>query len=159
LRRAASKEELDNENEIGSIGKIPIAIALTLLIRGMVRPMDVALVASWTAYFTILNMTAQSTGDGGAPILPAFPPQGHVPAIISNPLGMRFERSSTYRRWLILGTLVGLIGPLAWLLVFSVGTPGMELEAARVVARPLFLMCCQVTTEGISKRNLVRIMS
>ena len=157
LRRAASKEGLDNENEIGSVGKIPIAIALVLLIRGMVRPMDVALVASLTAYFTILNMTAQSTRDEGAPILPAVPSQGHVPSILSNPMGMQFKRSSTYRRWLILGALIGLFGPLAWLLVFTAGTTGMGLEAARVVARPLFLMCCQVTTEAISKRNLVRI--
>ena len=160
LKRAASKKELYNEKEIGSVGKIPIAIALVLLIRGMVRPMDVALVASLTAYFTILNMTAQSPKDGGAPMLPAVPPQGHVPAILSNPMGMRFERSSEYRKWLILGALVGLVGPLAWLLVFTAGTTGMGLEAARVVARPLFLMCCQVTTEAISKRNLVRkIMS
>jgi hypothetical protein len=164
LRRAASKEESDNENETGSIGKIPILIALSLLFGGMVRPIDVALVASWTAYFTILNMTAQSARVGGAPILPAVPPQGHVPMIVSNPLGMRFERSSTYRRWLKLGALVGLIGPLAWLLVGSIvlplrGAASIELGAARVVGRPLFLTCCQMTTEAIAKRNLVRMNS
>lgn len=151
---------IPNQRAIGSISKIPIAIALALLVTGMVRPMDVALVASLTAYITILNMTAQSERDGGAPILPSVPPQGHIPKILSNPLGMRFERSSTYRRWLRLGALVGMIGPLAWLLVTTVVLPWqgavvMEPEAARVVSRPLFLMCCQVTTEAISKRNLM----
>ena len=160
LKRAASKEKRASENKSGSIGKIPIAIALSLLLRGMVRPIDVALVASWTAYFTILKMVAQSERDGGAPVLPTIPPQGHVPMILEHPLGMRFERSSTYRRWLKLGALVGVIGPLAWLLSVMLlpalrGVPGIELETSRVVARPLFIMSCQMITEVITKQNLV----
>ena len=167
LRRAASKDELDNEKStrIGST-KIPIAIALSLLIRGLVRPMDVAVVACWTTYFIILNMTARSVREStGAPILPAVPPQGHVPAILSNPMGVRFERSETYRRWLKLGAVLGLIGPIAWLLLhqfvllpllWTGGVePGPTIEAARAVSRPLFLLCCQMTTEAISRRNLV----
>jgi hypothetical protein len=158
LRRAASKEELDNEGEIGSIHKLPIAIGLSLVIRGLVRPMDVALVACWTAYFIILNMTAQSgrrdsIAGGQVPIMPALPPQGHVPAILSNPMGTKIKSSSSYRQWLNLGAVVGLIGPLAMIIYYIVKADMMD--AARVVSRPLFLLCCQIVTEAISKKSLV----
>ena len=158
LRRAASKEELDNEGEIKSIDKTPIAIGLSLVIRGLVRPMDVALVACWTAYFIILNMTARSgrrdsTAGGQVPIMPALPPQGHVPAILTNPMGINFESSSSYRQWLNLGAVVGLIGPLSMIIYYIVKADMMD--AARVVSRPLFLLCCQIVTEAISKKSLV----
>mmetsp|Transcript_24703 Transcript_24703/g.51083 ORF Transcript_24703/g.51083 Transcript_24703/m.51083 type:complete len:420 (+) Transcript_24703:1632-2891(+) len=160
LRMAASREELQNEgDEIGSIGKLPIGTGIALLAGGLVRPMDVALVACWTAYFVVLNSTAQSPRDmnTGAPVLPSVPPQGHVPSILSNPMGVRFERSTTYRRWLKLGAVLGLVGPLAWLLVATATTAAavVDIEAARVVARPVFLLCCQMTTEAIAKRNLI----
>ena len=158
LRRAASKEELDNEGEIKSIDKTPIAIGLSLVIRGLVRPMDVALVACWTAYFIILNMTARSgrrdsTAGGQVPIMPALPPQGHVPAILTNPMGINFESSSSYRQWLNVGAVVGLIGPLSMIIYYIVKADMMD--AARVVSRPLFLLCCQIVTEAISKKSLV----
>jgi hypothetical protein len=158
LRRAASKEELDNEGEIGSIDKIPVAIGLSLVVRGLVRPMDVALVACWTVYIIILNMTARSgrrdsTAGGQVPIMPALPPQGHVPAILTNPMGMKIESSSSYRQWLNLGAVVGLIGPLAMIIYYIVKADMMD--AARVVSRPLFLLCCQIVTEAISKKSLV----
>ena len=158
LRRAASKEELDHEGEIKSIDKTPIAIGLSLVIRGLVRPMDVALVACWTAYFIILNMTARSgrrdsTAGGQVPIMPALPPQGHVPAILTNPMGSNFESSSSYRQWLNLGAVVGLIGPLSMIIYYIVKADMMD--AARVVSRPLFLLCCQIVTEAISKKSLV----
>ncbi|OEU19831.1 hypothetical protein FRACYDRAFT_224549 [Fragilariopsis cylindrus CCMP1102] len=158
LRRAASKEELDHEGEIKSIDKTPIAIGLSLVIRGLVRPMDVALVACWTAYFIILNMTARSgrsdsTAGGQVPIMPALPPQGHVPAILTNPMGSNFESSSSYRQWLNLGAVVGLIGPLSMIIYYLVKADMMD--AARVVSRPLFLLCCQIVTEAISKKSLI----
>jgi hypothetical protein len=160
LRRAASKEELDNEGEIGSIDKIPIAIGLALVIRGLVRPMDIVLVSCWTAYFIILNMTAQSgrgdsTAGGQVPIMPALPPQGHVPAILTNPMGMKIESSSSYRQWLNLGAVVGLFGPLAMIIYYIVKADMMD--AARVVSRPLFLLCSQIVTEAISKKSMVSI--
>jgi len=140
-------------NEIRSIDKIPIAIGLSLVVRGLVRPMDVALVACWTTYFIILNMTAQSIRDStGAPIMPAVPPQGHVPTILSNPMGMLFQRSVSYRRWLNLGAVVGLGLPLALLIHYIFQA---EMDAARVLSRPIFVLCCQVVTEAISRRNLI----
>eukprot|EP00536_Pseudo-nitzschia_multiseries_P005698 jgi/Psemu1/318719/estExt_fgenesh1_pm.C_1100005 len=162
LRMAASKEELQIEGDIGSIGKLPIAIGFSLLMSGLVRPMDVAIVACWTAYFVVLNMTAQSSRDGGAPIMPAIPPQGHVPSILSNPMGMRFEQSGMYHMWLKLGALLGLVGPILWLLATMIvlpwkGAANLDIESARVVGRPIFLLCCQMTTEALSKRTLVSL--
>eukprot|EP00531_Pseudo-nitzschia_arenysensis_P015530 CAMPEP_0116154762 /NCGR_PEP_ID=MMETSP0329-20121206/21952_1 /TAXON_ID=697910 /ORGANISM="Pseudo-nitzschia arenysensis, Strain B593" /LENGTH=351 /DNA_ID=CAMNT_0003651761 /DNA_START=44 /DNA_END=1097 /DNA_ORIENTATION=+ len=111
LKRAARKEKSfssNNDDDDRVADKIPAIVALLLLVRGMARPADAALVASFTAYFTILNMTAESLRDSGAPILPAVPPQGHAPNILSNPLGL--EKSTLYARWLKLGVLVGLVG-------------------------------------------------
>jgi len=152
---ASRRSRKYGHNEIRSIDKIPIAIGLSLVVRGLVRPMDVALVACWTTYFIILNMTAQSIRDStGAPIMPAVPPQGHVPTILSNPMGMLFQRSVSYRRWLNLGAVVGLGLPLALLIHYIFQA---EMDAARVLSRPIFVLCCQVVTEAISRRNLVRI--
>jgi len=148
-----SRNRKYDRNEIRSIDKIPIAIGLSLAVRGLVRPMDVALVACWTTYFIILNMTAQSIREStGAPIMPAVPPQGHVPAILSNPMGILFQRSVLYRRWLNLGAVVGLGLPLALLIRYLFQA---KMDAARVLSRPLFLLCCQVVTEAISRRNLI----
>ncbi len=152
LKRAARKDKSfsRDDSSSGLADKIPVIVALLLLVRGMARPADAALVASFTAYFTILNMTAESLRDSGAPILPAVPPQGHSPTILSNPLGL--EKSILYGRWLKLGVLMGLIGPLVWLCSSS----KLPLEALRLVGRPLFLLCCQMATERTAKQNQVR---
>eukprot|EP00531_Pseudo-nitzschia_arenysensis_P015930 CAMPEP_0116144790 /NCGR_PEP_ID=MMETSP0329-20121206/16210_1 /TAXON_ID=697910 /ORGANISM="Pseudo-nitzschia arenysensis, Strain B593" /LENGTH=368 /DNA_ID=CAMNT_0003640277 /DNA_START=52 /DNA_END=1155 /DNA_ORIENTATION=+ len=151
LKRAARKEKSfssNNDDDDRVADKIPAIVALLLLVRGMARPADAALVASFTAYFTILNMTAESLRDSGAPILPAVPPQGHAPNILSNPLGL--EKSTLYARWLKLGVLVGLVGPLA-----SLFASKLPLEATQLVGRPLFLLCCQMATERTAKQNQV----
>ncbi|KAG7344370.1 hypothetical protein IV203_022378 [Nitzschia inconspicua] len=162
LRRAAAKEELDSEGAISSpIYKTPLVVAFSLLARGWVRPMDVLVVACLSTYFIVLNMAAQSTRDlTGAPILPATPPQGHVPYIVSNPLGRRTEESTWYDAWLKMGVTVGLLGPLAILfrsfiaIKFGTETTGMAIETTRMYARPLFLLCCQIATEAMSRRSL-----
>ena len=154
LRRAAAKEEVDTEGEYTSIDKTPLVIAIALVLKGLIRPMDICIVACWTTYFIVLNMAAQSSRDWtGAPILPATPPQGHVPTLISNPLGLRTEQSSWYNTWLKLGVVIGLIGPLGFVVrCMMIG----NLNVAKFCARPLFLLCCQIVTEAVSKRSLVR---
>jgi hypothetical protein len=169
LRRAAAKEELDTEGNVSSpIYKTPLVVAFSLVARGWVRPMDVLVVACLSTYFIVLNMAAQSTRDlTGAPILPATPPQGHVPYIVANPLGRRTEESVWYDAWLKVGVVVGLLGPLAILfksfLAIKFGGAangtGMAIETTRMYARPLFLLCCQIATEAISRRSLVNIKS
>jgi hypothetical protein len=159
LRRAAAKEELDIEGELSPIDKTPIVIAFSLVVRGWVRPMDLTLVACCTTYFILLNMAGKASRDlSGAPILPATPPQGHVPTLVSNPLGWRMEQSSLYNTWLKTGVLLGLVGPIA-LLFRSITTVNGPMETIRIVARPLFLLCCQIVTEAISRRLLVSLYS
>lgn len=156
LRRAAAskKRKLRNKSDlISSSDKLPIIVGSSLVCRGLIRPMDVALIACWTTYFIILNMTAKSARNStGTPIMPALPPQEHVPTLISNPLGTLLARSVSYRRWLNAGAIVALFFPIALVMVYIVHG---NIDAARVVARPLFVLCCQIITETVSKRNLV----
>tara|TARA_B110001450_G_C17355861_1_gene373506 strand:- start:129 stop:548 length:420 start_codon:yes stop_codon:yes gene_type:complete len=99
-------------------------------------------------------MTAKSARNStGTPIMPALPPQEHVPFLISNPLGTLLAQSVSYRRWLNAGAIVALFFPIALVMVYIVHG---NIDAARVVARPLFVLCCQIITETVSKRNLVR---
>lgn len=159
LRRAAAKEEIDIEGEITPIDRTPIAIGLALVLRGLVRPKDILVAASLTAYITILGMVAQSTARDfaditgtAAPILPAIPPQGHVPTILLHPLGRRMEESRLYDTWLKLGVAVGMVGPVVLLMRYILTH---NLDAARFCARPLFLLCCQVVTEAVCSRRIM----
>jgi hypothetical protein len=161
LRRAAAKEELDTEGELSSVDKAPIFVALSLVLRGFVRPMDVLVVACCTTYLIVLNMAARSSRDlTGAPVMPATPPQGHVPTMVSQPLGRRTNDSVWYQTWLKAGILIGFLGPLALLarsyVTIKLGM-GMTPQAAasRICARPLFLLCCQIVTESICRKSLV----
>jgi hypothetical protein len=154
LRRAAAKEELDSEPESTGLDKTPILIALALLVRGLVRPLDVALVAFLTGYGVILGQVARSPREtSGVPMLPATPPQGHVPAMVSNPLGMGIMYSKVYDLWLKLGVLIGLVGPVALLSHYVLFAD--KLAAARICAPPIFLLCCQAITEAISRKVIV----
>lgn len=164
LRRAAAKEELGSEAGGAAAATLsnrldwtPICIASGLLAGGLIRPNDVLLVAFFTTYFTLLGMVARSPREiSGAPVLPSMPPQGHVPSLVSNPLGMGIVYSKTYDLWLKLGVVVGLVGPLiqlSWYLYFG---PQREIEAARHCARPMFLLCFQAISEAASRRAVVR---
>jgi hypothetical protein len=173
LRRAAAKEELVAEQQrdmfSSPLYKTSMLIAFSLIVRGWIRPMDVVVVACLSTYFIILNMAAQSSRDWtSAPIMPSIPPQGHVPTIVSHPLGRRMDQSMWYNAWLKLGVLLGLLGP--WTILFrsfvaikmggfgssSSSVAGMAVGTCRVYARPLFLLCCQFVTETLFRRSLVR---
>ena len=155
LRRAAAKEELEFEEVHASMDKTPTVVALGLLLRGLIRPLDVVVVGVLTAYFVILHMAARSPrgDDVGAPTLPALPPQGHVPIMVSNPMGQSFTYSNAYDTWLKLGVLTGLFGPILYLTRLTVKK---EMVAARICARPIFLLCCQAISEAFSRRVMVR---
>jgi hypothetical protein len=154
LRRAAAKEELDSEGEIVGLDRTPIFAALTLLVRGLVRPMDVLVVACLTSYLTILSMVANSPRESSeAPILPAMPPQGHVPVMVSNPMGMGILYSRLYDAWLKVGVIIGLVSPILLLTRYILVECNMV--AAKVCARPIFLLCCQAISESLSRRVMV----
>lgn len=160
LRRAAAKEELDSvEPELSNgLDKTPILVAAALLGRGLVMPLDVALVSFLTAYGIILGQVARQPREtSGAPILPAMPPQGHVPTMVSNPLGMGIMYSRLYDLWLKTGVLIGLVGPVVQIMYYLFGSKTSNMiAAARIVSPPIFLLCCQAISEAFSRKIMVR---
>jgi hypothetical protein len=155
LRRAAAKEELESEaTPAARMDRTPTIIAIGLLARGLIQPFDALLVSFLTGYFIILGLVARSTRENSeAPILPAIPPQGHVPAMVSNPLGTGFLYSKLYDLWLKLGVVTGLVGPLVLLGRYIYVHDNMV--AAQLCARPIFLLCCQAISEAFSRRGMV----
>lgn len=155
LRRAAVKEELDFEEYPAPMDRTPTVVALGLILRGLIRPLDVVVVSVMTLYFVILHLAARSPRDDevGTPTLPALPPQGHVPIMVSNPMGQTFTYSKNYDAWLKLGVITGLFGPILFLTRLTLKK---EMVAARVCARPIFLLCCQAISEAFSRRVMVR---
>ncbi|KAL3926693.1 MAG: hypothetical protein SGBAC_013372 [Bacillariaceae sp.] len=162
LRRAAAKEEVDSEGEIVGLDRTPIVVALVLLARGLVRPLDIGLVACFTTYLYMLGMAARSPRQNGkAPILPAIPAQGHVPFLVSKPMGMSSLHSRKYDLWLKLGVLVGLVGPVFYLLHSATMSADSvsAMIAAGLCARSLFLLCVQAISECVARRVMVRNIS
>lgn len=159
LRRAAAREELDSEQAAldatpGIWDKSPAVIAVMLLVKGLIRPLDIIWVSSLSAYFIILNMVARSPRESGlAPIMPVTPPQGHVPTMVSNPLGIGTLYSTTYDLWLKVGVLLGMVAPLAQAAVYTFRQSNVA--AARLCARPVFLLCFQALAEAYSRQAMV----
>jgi len=182
LRRAAAKEEILNEEDSFRNGRwyqtlqdrLVMIVAAMMVVRGWIRPVDVLVVATLTTYFILLGMIAESPrrgGTGTAPIMPSMPPQGHVPTIVSHPLGIGMNQNRFYDLWLQMGVGLGIILPLISILLggptssflrwttsgSSIATSHHQWEATRLCSRPLFLLCCQVMSETYSKRAMVCI--
>lgn len=163
LRRAASAQE-ETEAEFGTntssliMDKTPMFMAVALILTGMVRPLDALLVSFLTGYFVILFLWARSLRrDGITPVMPSLPPQGHVPHLVSNPLGAALTTySPAYDIWLRVGAVLGLLAPVTLTLRYAVFTN--QLDCARACARPLFFVCCQAISEAVSRRFLVRTL-
>jgi len=161
------------------VDRAPAVVALLLAVGGLVLPTDMMTVVGLTAYLVVLGLASSSPrevepparstsiaaemdelpsgGIGGSgslvPMVPSLPPQGHVPSLVSNPLGVPLTNSAAYRTWLRLGAIVGLILPLASVLGYGFG-PKKDLVSAALAARPCFLLCCQAVTEATSRRLL-----
>jgi len=164
LRRAASAQERGLDQSTSSaqaetMDKTPAIVAIALLLTGHIRPVDAVLVAFLSWYFVTLASVAKSVrkplhedvdNNVVVPIMPALPPQGHVPSLVSNPLGYDFSYSIPYDRWLRLGVLVGLLAPLGTSLRYAFVTHNVA--ATSLVLRPLFFLCCQAISEAIGRR-------
>ena len=137
------------QNGDTSFDKTPTAIAISLLLSGLVRPLDVAIAAGISGYLAVLYYWARSPrSDGISPHVPSLPPQGHVPDLVVNPLGISFANSNGYNSWLKTGAVLSLFAPIAIILECTVfASHGAQMEAARSCARPLFLLCCQSVVE------------
>jgi hypothetical protein len=153
LRRAASKEEEAFSGDISGMDLTPVAVALVLLLSGYVRPLDVILVSFLTGYFLILGMLARSLRmDNVTPVLPALPPQGHVPTLVSNPLGYSFTYSKQYDLFLKCGVLVGLVAPILTCVRYALQHQRVQAQAC---ARPIFFLCFQALSEAMSRSRRV----
>jgi hypothetical protein len=127
-----------------SSDKTPTLIALALVVY--LKPLDALLAVFLTGYIGVLWQASRqprsTTND--TPTLPALPPQGHVPYLVSHPLGFRFTYSTSYDRWLRVGVLLGLVAPVV---VTAYYTVRQQFAAASLVARPLFFLCLQAVAE------------
>ena len=133
----------------------PTVISALLLARGLVGPMDIIVVTAITGYWTILLRVSQSTRlDGKTPTLPALPPQGHVPALVLNPLGNSFTNSEIYDQWLKTSVVLSLLLPIG--LIIKQLTR-KQFPAARLFARPLFFLCCQAMSESVARKATVSL--
>jgi hypothetical protein len=138
-----------------TLDKTPTVIAIFLLITRLVNVQHILLALTLTAYLGVLQLCAQSTRrDQITPRLPSLPPQGHVPALILNPLGTNFTNSDQYDSWLKLGAFLSLLGPLA-IILYNAIVP-KNIGQARACAGPLFLLCWQALVESLSRKVMVR---
>jgi len=159
LERAAGSSQ-EQKSPTVPIDKTPTIIALLLLFSGLIRPLDVITATTISGYLFLLNVWARSPReDGETPILPSLPPQGHVPDLILNPLGISFTNSKAYDSWLKAGAMISLFAPLVIIARHRFLMPpptALNIIEARACARPLFLLCCQALVEVISRHFMVR---
>ncbi|GKZ01397.1 hypothetical protein MPSEU_001090500 [Mayamaea pseudoterrestris] len=154
LRRAAARAQSQAghvqgsaspmASQTASVEKTPALLALCLV--PFLKPLDALLAACLTGYLCLLHrLSQQPQTTSGAPRLPALPPQGHVPHMLSNPLGFSLAYSVWYDRWLRAGVLLGLVAPLA---VVAQCTVGKRYATASLAARPLFFLSLQAVMES-----------
>ena len=156
LSRAAGAQERRNNGM--ALDKAPPVIATTLILSGLVRPLDVMITAGISGYLTVLYYWAQSPrSDGISPHVPSLPPQGHLPDLVVNPLGPSFTNSKAYDLWLKIGVILSLFAPILMILHIAVlsGRGSAQIESAKVCARPLFLLCSQAFVESIARGVMV----
>jgi hypothetical protein len=154
LRRAARLQE--DQPITSRIDSTSLLVAVATV--RYLKPVDLLLVVAATGYFIILQKLAaqQRSADNLTPVLPALPPQGHVPVSVKTPLGFAFSRSRDYVRWLKLGEFLGIFGPLILLVSTKMGDSRLALPIATapLIARPLFLSSCQAATEHVVTRRV-----
>ena len=164
------KNWLDRVPSILLVGLIP-----------WIRPLDVGLVLSSTIYTAALTLAAASlrgntetnflsttttrtTNNNAAPTLPHLPPQGHVPVMVQNPL-LDLTYSWGYDIWWRSGILLGFIAPLLTMTYAGIVHPSLDSTATAsgtttslilsFLARPLWLLACQATSELMAKDALL----
>ncbi|KAL9183803.1 hypothetical protein ACHAXT_004659 [Thalassiosira profunda] len=145
-------------NRAGDIGhsmrRYQALIAMSLYLIGL---------ASWCAAPKV-----GSTDHRPLVNMPSLPEKGHVPHLITNPLGASLTNSRTYRTWLRLGALLGILLPTVTLVQLTLGNAnpaimdllewmnvGNVAEAKRLVGGPMFLLCCQALTEAVARAALL----
>jgi len=147
-----------------SIDFTPFFLSIVVLFLGYVTPMDRLFVLIFSAYVTCLYQWAQQpileTNEDDRVVMPSLPPQGHVPFLWTNPLGLTITNSTFYQIWIQIGAVIGFLAPLTcmtWnLLSRSIRKVNyFPPSSMRLCGSPLFLLGCQVFSEAVAKRFLV----
>ena len=136
------------------ISKFPMLVATSLLALGLVQPTQLLFVIFISGYLTflhVLSSTSKSDQNKKLPVLSALPPQGHVPTLISNPLGTMVSDSRVYSIWLLIGVIFGYIAPIVSIGYHYVVTKQEQL--ASLISRTIFVLSCQISTEALAKRS------
>lgn len=145
------QKQADNEDRIS---KFPMLVATLLLALGQVQPTQILFVIFMTGYLTflhVLSSTSKTDQNKRLPVLSALPPQGHVPTLISNPLGTMISDSRAYSNWLLIGVIFGYIAPIVSIGYHYLVTKQVEL--ASFISRTIFVLSCQISTEALAKRS------
>mmetsp|Transcript_25264 Transcript_25264/g.54394 ORF Transcript_25264/g.54394 Transcript_25264/m.54394 type:complete len:412 (+) Transcript_25264:154-1389(+) len=175
-RRARSTATLENEyvQTFGvpppAISKGPALLALALLGTNCVNAKHIAAVVGMSVYIIGLASWCAapkqaSTAHNPIVNMPSLPSKGHVPNLITNPLGASLTNSRVYRTWLRVGALLGLLLPAVILAQLTLGSryPAAMAtinvsnvrEVKRILGGPMFLLCCQALTEAVARMALL----
>ena len=185
LKSAAKSSSRRASETTPTIDRTPAVLAAVLIGTKCVSWKSVASVLAMSAYFiglaswcaapkssgtisTINISDAHSKSDIHSydyVNMPSLPEKGHVPNLVSNPLGLQLTSSRIYRVWLRLGAMLGLLLPTLVLSFNIVGNiyPSIGIRALvgnaeyvrRSLGNPLFLLCLQAITEAVSRAALL----
>ncbi len=155
ILRSAAKSQTEKSPLIDStpLNKRPPFIAFLLLALGLISPKQILIVTFLSAYFIGLGFQASSPKsiDNMNPILWTIPPQGHIPKQLSNPLGNSISNDPNYISWLRIGVVLGYVAPIVYVVTTILN--GQQI-LSETIATNIFLLCCQITTEDVSKKVL-----
>ncbi len=135
--------------------KLPIVSALSMcfLDLRLISPAEVLCVIFFTGYLVLLSVLASSSKSvatvGEKPLLPALPPQRHVPNLIRDPLGTQLTDSAIYRNWLNLGIILGYVLPNVAVGFYKFSG---QRVLAKLCAKGVFFISCQIITENVMKK-------
>ena len=124
-----------------AIRALPAALLAVYCVPS-IQPIDGFLVIAFSGYLCVLAQWSKPSPEGGGGLPTEPKATGRLP-IVDRPLGPRL--SSLYDSWLNLGGFLGLVLP--WCLMASTSSAD-----AAIIARPLFLLACQVVTEAVTHR-------
>lgn len=161
----------------------PAIVSVILSLMKLVHPTDGWFVIAFTIYVTFLYKWSQqptssepsqgSLYSGRTTILmPALPPQGHVPFLVSNPLGKVMVDSPLYKAWIRIGWISGFVVPISYIVAIfmlllrnSISASSSTtlkvllsktfLSTLRLCGSPIFLFGTQTVSDSIARNLLV----
>lgn len=182
--KASSRRASSNLDDGAVISKAPLLLGVLLAGLQCVSVKHILSAAGVSIYlFGVACWCAAPKFTEGEVNMPSLPAKGHVPSLVSNPLGP-IASSKLYRIWLRSGALLSLLLPVMVLItmevrdVYNGGMEGVlpivnikDAFNSIVLAEPMngvikkligghvFLVCCQALSEGVGRAALVSVDS